>query len=43
MKGIDKMFEIMSNFLAELIASMPYLIAIYILFDFIGSFFFGKK
>lgn len=36
------MFEIACDFLKQLFEITPYLIVIYIAFDFLGSFFFGK-
>lgn len=37
------MFEIAEQFLSQLISLLPEMIIIYIVFDFLGSFFFGKK
>lgn len=37
------MFEIAEAFLIDLVKLMPYLFIIYISFDFLGSFFFGKR
>lgn len=37
------MFELTTQFMVQLIQLMPVLIGVYILFDFIGSFFFGKR
>ena len=37
------MFEISEQFLIQLIELLPILICIYIVFDFLGSFFFGKR
>ena len=37
------MFEIAIDFLKQLFELMPFIIVIYIAFDFIGSFFFGKR
>lgn len=37
------MFEISIKFISQLIDIMPCLIALYILFDFLGSLFFGKR
>jgi len=37
------MFEVTTTFLNQLISLMPGLIALYILFDFIGSLLFGKR
>lgn len=37
------MFECAEQMLIQLIEAMPYLIAIYILFDFTGSLLFGKR
>lgn len=37
------MFEIVENMLIQLIGLLPVLIVLYIVFDFLGSFFFGKK
>ena len=37
------MFELTTQFMVQLIGLMPILIGVYILFDFIGSFFFGKR
>lgn len=36
------MFETAIDFLKQLFEIMPYIIVIYIVFDFLGSFFFGK-
>ena len=36
------MFEIIFLYMISLIKLMPYMIVLYITFDFIGSFFFGK-
>lgn len=37
------MFDVAIQFLSQLIDFMPYLIALYILFDFIGSLLFGQR
>lgn len=37
------MIEIVETNLEQLISLLPYLILLYIVFDFLGSFFFGKK
>lgn len=37
------MFEIAIDFLKQLFEITPTLIVIYIVFDFLGSFFFGKR
>lgn len=37
------MFEIAEQFLVQLIDIMPIVIIIYIVFDFLGSFLFGKR
>lgn len=37
------MFEISLQFLSQLISILPVLIVLYIVFDFLGSFFFGKR
>lgn len=37
------MFDITVQFMVQLIELMPIFIGVYILFDFIGSFFFGKR
>ncbi len=37
------MFEIATDFLKQLFEVMPYIIVIYIVFDFLGSFFFGRS
>ncbi len=37
------MFEISEQMLVQLISLLPILIVIYIVFDFLGSFFFGKR
>lgn len=37
------MFEVAFDFLKQLFEITPYIIVIYIVFDFLGSFFFGKE
>ena len=37
------MFAAAEQMLIQLIQAMPYLIALYVLFDFIGSWFFAKR
>lgn len=37
------MFEIAQNYLQQLFSLIPFLIIVYIVFDFLGSFFFGKR
>lgn len=37
------MFDIAIQFLSQLIDLIPYLIALYLVFDFIGMLLFGKK
>lgn len=37
------MFEIAIEFLKQLFGLFPILVVIYIVFDFLGSFFFGKR
>lgn len=37
------MFEIAKTFMVQLIDFMPGLIALYVLFDFLGSLLFGKR
>ena len=37
------MFEVVQQFMVQLIQLMPILIGVYVLFDFIGSFFFNKR
>lgn len=37
------MFDSSITFLTQLIELLPVLIVIYIVFDFLGSFFFGKR
>ena len=37
------MFELAEQFLVQEIELLPILIVIYIVFDFLGSFFFGKR
>lgn len=37
------MFEVTEQLLIQLIECLPILIVLYIVFDFLGSFFFGKR
>lgn len=37
------MFDIVVNMLSDFIDILPSLIVIYVIFDFMGSFFFGKR
>lgn len=37
------MFDCSLTFLSQLVDIIPMLIALFLIFDFIGSFFFGKK
>lgn len=37
------MFEIVETYLTQLFEMLPFLMIIYIVFDFLGSFFFGKR
>lgn len=37
------MFEVASTLLVQLIDFLPYLIGLFLIFDFIGSLFFGKS
>lgn len=37
------MFEIAKTYLTQLFEIIPFLIIVYIVFDFLGSFFFGKR
>lgn len=37
------MFECAIQFLSQLIDLMPYIIALYVIFDFTGSLLFGKR
>ena len=37
------MFEVIETYLIQLFEIIPFLIIIYIVFDFLGSFFFGKR
>lgn len=37
------MFDVAEQFLIQLIDFLPYLIGLYLIFDFIGSLLFGRK
>ena len=37
------MFDVVVQFMVQLIHLMPIFIGVYVLFDFIGSFFFNKR
>ena len=37
------MFELVESYLTQLFEALPFLMVIYIVFDFLGSFFFNKR